>query len=189
MYEAVMKHLHVITGGPGSGKTSLVAALAANGLDVMPEVGRAIIQNEVRKGGRALPWDDREAFAAMMFAAETLSYRKAIELPGPVVFDRGIPDVIGYLRLCGLPVHVSMMEAAKRYRYAKQVFVAPPWLAIFEQDTERKQSPREAEATYDAMVEVYSELEYELVPLPLVPIEERVKFVTAGISLPRGHQA
>ena len=55
MYEAVMKHLHVITGGPGSGKTSLIAALAANGLDVMQEVGRAIIQDEVHKGGRALP--------------------------------------------------------------------------------------------------------------------------------------
>jgi predicted ATPase len=80
----------------------------------------------------------------MMFAVEMLSYRKAIELPGPVVFDRGIPDVIGYLRLCGLPVHVSMMAAAKRCRYAKRVFIAPPWLAIFEQDAERKQSPREA---------------------------------------------
>jgi len=43
MGEAVMKHLHIITGGPGSGKTSLIAGLATGGLHVMPEVGRAII--------------------------------------------------------------------------------------------------------------------------------------------------
>jgi len=126
-----------------------------------------------------------------MFAAETLSYRKAIELPGPVVFDRAIPDVIGYLRLSRIPVPSSMMEAAQRCRYAKKVFIAPPWPAIFEQDAERKQSFGEAQATYDAMVEVYSELEYELVPLPLplVSIKERVQFVKAEISLPTRQQA
>ncbi|SHL55450.1 AAA domain-containing protein [Sphingobium sp. YR657] len=93
---------HVITGGPGSGKTSLIKALAAQGLDHMPEAGRAIIQDQLDVGGTALPWADREAFAQMMLAWEVRSYRDAIGSPGPVIFDRGIPDVIGYLKLCEL---------------------------------------------------------------------------------------
>jgi predicted ATPase len=120
----------------------------------------------------------------MMLTRDMLAYGEAAQLFGPVIFDRGIPDVIGYLRLCGISVSFSMMEAAQRCRYAKRVFIAPPWPAIFNQDAERKQTPEEAGATYQAMVEVYSDLEYELVPLPLVSIADRVKFVLAEILQP-----
>src|SRR3546814_13735359 len=37
---------HVITGGPGSGKSTLIEALAVEGFDHMPEAGRAIIRDQ-----------------------------------------------------------------------------------------------------------------------------------------------
>ncbi|MCP3734871.1 AAA family ATPase [Sphingomonas sp. RP10(2022)] len=175
-------HLHVITGGPGSGKTSLIDALAAEGVRHMPEAGRAIIQDQVDIGGTALPWSDREAFAALMLAWEMRSYREAAWAPGPIVFDRGIPDVIGYLRLCGLPVPAPALRAAELRRYAHTVFIAPPWPAIFRRDAERKQTLAEAEATYHAMVDAYSALGYVLVQLPLVPVIDRVRFVREQIA-------
>lgn len=113
-------HLHVITGGPGSGKTSLIDALAIEGIRHMPEAGRAIIQGQVEIGGTALPWGDREAFAALMLGWEMRSYREALCVPGPIIFDRGIPDVVGYLRLCGLPVPASAIKAAEQRRYANK---------------------------------------------------------------------
>ena len=131
---------HVTTGGPGSGKTSLITALAADGFRHMPEAGRAIIQDQVDIEGTALPWRDREAFAALMLAWEMRSYREALAGSVSVLFDRGVPDVIGYLRLCGLPVPPSVIRAAKQRRYATKVFIAPHWPAIFVQDAERKQS-------------------------------------------------
>ena len=173
---------HVITGGPGSGKTSLITALAADGFRHMPEAGRAIIQDQVDIEGTALPWRDREAFAALMLAWEMRSYREALAGSVSLLFDRGVPDVIGYLRLCGLPVPPSVIRAAKQRRYATKVFIAPHWPAIFVQDAERKQSNIKAEATYHAMVEAYTSLGYELVPLPLAPISERARFVQARIG-------
>jgi predicted ATPase len=175
-------HLHVITGGPGSGKTTLIDALASEGVRHMPEAGRAIIQDQVDIGGTALPWSDREAFATLMLAWEMRSYREAVSAPGPIVFDRGIPDVIGYLRLCRLPVPASVLKAAELHRYASRVFIAPPWPAIFKQDTERKQTLAEAEATYHAMVEAYSSLRYELIMLPLTSVAERARFVGERIG-------
>jgi len=175
-------HLHVITGGPGSGKTSLIDALAAEGFHHMPEAGRAIIQDQVEIGGTALPWEDREAFATLMLAWEMRSYREALGAPGPIIFDRGIPDVIGYLRLCGLPVPDTALRAAEQRRYARRVFIAPPWPAIFEQDAERKQTLAEAEATFHAMVDAYSGLGYELVMLPLASVADRAKFVREQIA-------
>lgn len=174
--------LIVITGGPSSGKSTLIAALAAEGFRAMPEAGRAIIQDPVAIGGTALPWADRVLFAELMLAADIRFYREALALSGPVLFDRGIPDVAGYLRLCGLPAGPHVEQACRTLRYARQVFIAPPWAEIFAQDAERKQSLDEAEATYRAMVEVYSANDYDLVELPLAPVAERVDFVRARIG-------
>src|SRR3546814_13674461 len=94
---------HVITGGPGSGQSTLIEALAVEGFDHMPDAGRAIIRDQVAIGGAALPWADRAAFAELMLGWELRSWHEAHDRAGPVICDRSVPDVAGYLRLCGLP--------------------------------------------------------------------------------------
>ncbi|WP_255406248.1 AAA family ATPase [Novosphingobium sp. CF614] len=142
----------------------------------------------VRQQARAIDATPNErnaierALAALMLACEMRSYREARSAPGPIIFDRGIPDVVGYLRLCGLPIPAPALRAAEQRRYANRVFIAPPWPAIFEQDAERKQTLAEAEATFHAMVDVYCGLGYELVALPLVPVAERARFVREQIA-------
>ncbi len=175
-------HLFVITGGPGSGKSSLIEALAARGIATMPEAGRAIIRDQVARGGDALPWANRQGFAAQMLDWELRSHRDALALAGPVVLDRGIPDVIGYLRLCGLPVPVEAERAAAAFRYNRTVFIARHWSAIYAQDTERKQDEAEAVATHDVMAYVYAELGYDLVPLPFLDVAERARFVMERVG-------
>lgn len=174
-------HLFVITGGPGSGKSSVIAALAARGVATMPEAGRAIMRDQIAIGGNALPWDDRAAFAGQMLGWELRSHREALALPGPVVLDRGIPDVIGYLRLCGLPVPAHAERAAAAFRYNRTVFIAPHWPEIYRQDAERKQAEAEAAATHHMMARVYDELGYQLVELPRVQVSSRVEFVLTHI--------
>ena len=176
------KPLFVVTGGPGSGKTTLVDALAEHGFCTMPEAGRAIIQDQVAIGGQALPWSNQRAFAELMLSWEMRSYQAALNLGGPVIFDRGVPDVLGYLRLCNLPVPSHIHRAAQMFRYHRRVFIAPPWAEIFSLDAERKQSFEEAQATYEAMVETYSDLGYDLVPLPAASVQERVQFVLAVVG-------
>jgi predicted ATPase len=177
-----LDHLFVITGGPGSGKSTLIAALAGRGFRTMPEAGRAIIQDQVGIGGQALPWSDRSGFAELMLSWEMRSYREALRLSGPVIFDRAVPDVLGYLRLSNLPIPSHVERAARMFRYHPRVFIAPPWPEIFGPDEERKQSFEEAQATYEAMTETYSGLGYDLVPLPLDSVEQRVECVLAAIG-------
>lgn len=148
----------------------------------MPEAGRAIIQHQVSIGGKALPWADRAAFAELMLAWEMRSHKEALGANGPVIFDRGVPDVIGYLRLCGLPAPEHVRKAAELCRYNHRIFIAPHWPEIYAHDAERKQTPAEAEATYRSMAEVYGELGYEPIALPLAPVQERVKFVLAELA-------
>lgn len=172
-------NLFVITGGPGAGKTTLIDALERAGHARSIEAGRAIIQQQVASGGNALPWQDRAAFAEQMLRWEIRSHQNAQHQSGLIFFDRGVPDVIGYLRLCRLPVPAHMEAAAADYRYNARVFIAPPWREIFSQDTERRQDFAEAERTYAALAAAYVQCGYELIELPKAPLAERVAFVLA----------
>lgn len=118
-------HLHVVTGGPGSGKSSLIEALARRGIGVMPEAGRAIIRDQARIGGSALPWRDRAVFAELMLAWELRSHGEAARLDRPVAMDRGVPDVLGYLTLCGLPVPAHVAAAARLFDTTGASFSRP----------------------------------------------------------------
>lgn len=173
----------VITGGPGSGKTTLIEALSKRGFATSPEAGRAIIRDQVAIEGQALPWADRELFAELMLSWELRSHQAAREQAGLVIFDRGVPDIAGYLRLSGLGVPAHVDNAARRFRYRSEVFVAPPWREIFGQDEERKQDFTEAERTYEAMVAAYDDYGYRLCEVPRLSVEARADFIEAWITV------
>ena len=175
----------VLTGGPGSGKTTLVEALEARGYATTEEAGRGVIREQMQGGGDGLPWLDRERFAGLMFDWELRSYRQAQRQDGPVVFDRGLPDTIGYLRLEGLEAPAFMEEEALRLRYNQRVFIAPPWKDIFGPDEERRQSWEVAVRTHEVMAETYAELGYDLVELPRGAVDQRADFVVAAIGSAR----
>lgn len=160
----------------------LIDALSAKGLRAMPEAGRAVMKHQTATGGSALPWRDRLAFAEAMLGRDLQSFQDAGDAERTVLFDRGLPDLVGYLTLCGLPVPAHFREAACSFRYNRTVFIAPPWPEIFLQDEERKQSIEEAGQTFNAMVKAYTEFGYELTQLPLASVSARVAFVLERIS-------
>ncbi|MBB4933679.1 putative ATPase [Lipingzhangella halophila] len=167
-----------MTGGPGSGKTALINRLREAGYATADEAGRGVIQDQEAIGGLALPWVDPEAFAELMLCWEMRSYRTATrEKARTVFFDRGIPDIVGYLRLEKRPVPNHINVAAQSFRYHSRVFIAPPWREIYEQDDERKQTFEEAERTYESMVGTYTEYGYELTELGRTSTEERFRFI------------
>ncbi|HEV2401310.1 MAG TPA: AAA family ATPase [Candidatus Sulfotelmatobacter sp.] len=173
---------YIITGGPGSGKTTLINALRMRGYSTSLEAGRGIIQDQVAIQGRALPWCDPLLFAEEMLSWEMRSYHMAEEYHGPVFFDRGVPDVLGYLRLMKIPQPDHMLRAAKTFRYNRKVFMTPPWQEIFHPDVERKQDFTEAQRTYDAQVSTYNALGYHLLEIPRSTVEGRVNFIADELT-------
>lgn len=184
MIEAA-KRSFVLTGGPGSGKSTLIEALRTSGYVCLNEGGRGIIQDQVAIGGRGVPWHDAALFAELMLSWDMRSYRIAEQLVGPVFFDRGVVDVAAYFRLIGLspPKHVE--RAVEVFRYNPRVFIAPPWPEIYAQDRERKQDFEEAVRTHEAMVATYNECGYELIQLPRETVEDRLQFVLDSIGIAR----
>jgi predicted ATPase len=146
-----MQRFSVLTGGPGSGKSTLIAALQRAGYAHSIEAGRGIIQDQLAIGGRALPWIDPGAFAELMLSWEMRSYRMARTLLVLSFSTEVCRMWVGYLRLLNRPVPPHIQRAAQLFCYNHVAFIAPPWEGIFRQDRERKQDYSEAVRTYEAM--------------------------------------
>ena len=174
----------MLTGGPGSGKTTLVEALKARGYATTDEAGRGVIREQMQSGGDGVALDRPRAFRRtdVRMGAAILS-RSPSGRVARSIFDRGLPDTIGYLRLEGLEVPAWMEEEAWRLRYNRRVFIAPPWKEIYGKDEERRQSWDVAVRTYEIMAEIYAELGYELVELPRASVAQRAEFVIAEMGL------
>lgn len=168
----------IITGGPGTGKSSLIAELRRRGFPGTVEAGRAIIIDQTLIGGRALQTADAALFAEMMLAWEMRSYRIAEQEPAPAIFfDRGIPELTGYYRMLGMPVPAHVTAAARVFRYRPRVFLAPAWQAIYTTDAERTQSFADAVAGSQGARVAYEACGYEVICLPLASVTERADFV------------
>ena len=174
-----MDDFYVITGGPGAGKTTLIEALEARGYGQTIEAGRFISQVQAAVGGPAGHAGDRVLYAELMLMHEIRSYAAAT---GTTFFDRGVPELCGYLEMCGLPVPAHFERAAALYRYNRTVFAAPPWREIFVNDAERKQDFAEAITTYERCTAAYRARGYEIVDLPKVSVQERVEFVMGKLG-------
>jgi predicted ATPase len=168
----------IITGGPGTGKSTLIAALREAGMPCFDEVSRQIIVEANQSGTDMLPWSNLDAFAAECHR-RMIAQLIEEEVEGLCFYDRGIPDIIAYLRNGGKSVPNYLFDDGKRY--ANLVFMAPPWQKIFVNDSERPQSFEECQRLHNLLLEAYTELGYRVVMLPKVSVELRVNFVIRSV--------
>lgn len=170
-------NFHIISGGPGSGKTSVIEALRERGHSCVDEVGRTIIREQLLIGGDALHWADQAKFLELMLSRSMSDYERVSDVAGAVFFDRGIPELAGYCRLVKIPDLPHVARAAELFRYSPTVFVMPPWKEIYRNDTERKQDFAEAIASYAAAVATYREFGYTPIDVPKLSVSDRTDFI------------
>jgi predicted ATPase len=161
----------VIAGGPGSGKSTLLHALAAAGEICYEEASRTLIREQLACKGALLPWGDLWGFAqecgTRMQAQLADSTRH-----GRCFFDRGLPDLIGYLSHGGRSAPDAWRAASRDY--APTVFFAPPWREIYVNDTERPQTFEEAQELSAHIRQAYLDCGFRLVELVTSPVPDRL---------------
>ena len=176
-----------ITGASGGGKSTLVAALAARGHATVAEAGRQIVAEQLAAKGAALPWEDREAFARLLFKRSISAFDQAPADRG-VFFDRSFIEAIAYCTAIGIPVPDGWADQAAVRRFDTPVFVCPPWAEIFVQDRERRHDFDHACRDHAANVAAYQRAGYELIEIPRAPVADRVAFVLGTLGTLNGSQ-
>ncbi|WP_324828940.1 AAA family ATPase [Qipengyuania zhejiangensis] len=168
-----------LTGAPGAGKSTLLAALEGRGFSTIPEVARTILQ---APGGMEMRAERPLDFADAMLQAQLAAWDSAGHTVLPVVLDRGFPDIAGFLQLEGLPIPAELDRVCRTLRIDGPVFRAPPWPAIYRQDDQRTQDWDAAVASDAAIRSAWKDYGYDLVDLPLVPVDPRAAFVAAELG-------
>ena len=169
----------VLTGAPGAGKTTLLEAAEAAGMRTSHEVARRILQ---APGGMDLRARDPLGFAEAMLDAHLAELNDAAAARETVVFDRGLPDVVGFLDVSALPVSARIEMACRTIRYGGPILRAPAWPDIYRQDEQRVQTLEEAVASDHAVSAAWRRFGYEVIDLPLTTVAERLEFLRQRVE-------
>ncbi len=170
---------YIITGGPGSGKSTLIEALKREGYTCFDEVSRKIIAHQQEIGGDLFPWGDLPGFAEVCYVEMLKDVNNAPENQ-PIFYDRGIPDIAAYLKNRDLPVNPEFIEGMKYYQSV--VFLCPPWKEIFINDAQRPESFELAQRLYSSLYYTYQSLGCRIIELTKSPVGDRVEFVLGTIQ-------
>jgi predicted ATPase len=175
-----MENFVTISGCSGGGKSTLLSELRRRGFATIDEPGRRIVAEELKRGGRALPWVDAVAFARRAIEVSLADRATAEAGARWVFFDRGLIDAAAALgHLMGEPVLKSLGPV---YRYNKRVFLAPPWPEIYALDQERRHGLAEDVAEYDRLINIYPSLGYDIHTLPKVSVAERADWILNSLA-------
>lgn len=169
--------LIVVSGCSGGGKSALLSEMARRGYQVFPEPGRQIVKEQIYVGGDGLPWENIPRFIELCLSRATYFYNMASPGDGFAFFDRSLVDAVSACARLGLETPAPYRTLLQRYRYAKTVFLAPPWKELFQNDAERKHGFAAAVAEYEALVVGYPEYGYEVELIPQLGIEARADFL------------
>ena len=118
----------------------------------------------------------------VMLSQAVADFRRMSGAPGPVFFDRGIPDLIGYAELFGLDASAATTATAM-HRYNDLVFVLPSWPEIYRIDSERRMTFEAAEAFGERVRRLYIENGYSVVDVPRDTVVARARFIVDTLNV------
>jgi predicted ATPase len=172
----VKDRFFLLTGAFGSGKSTLLQHLQLRGIRGVVEPARPILAQQRSIQGNGLPERDPRLFVELMFSRMLDTYQQSDALLGPILFDRGIPDILGYASLFGFEFPPGE-NAAHLYRYNPRAFIAPAWEQIYCTDDERTLPFSQAREFGNSVRALYERFGYTLIDLPCVCLEERADFI------------
>lgn len=177
------KQLIVITGGPGTGKTTLVEALIEQGYCCFPEISRQITLQAKQEGIEQLFLEKPLLFSELLLEGRKKQYQSACTDQSDLIFlDRGIPDILAYMHYIGDSYPSFFDQACRDHTYHK-VFLLPPWEAIYKSDEARYENYQQAKLIYVHLKETYQQYGYDLTEVPTGTVEERLLFILGQLSL------
>lgn len=173
----------VITGGPGTGKSSIINALIKRGYSCLEEVSRQVTLNAQKEGVDQLFLTNPLLFSERILESRKQQFIDAhISKNHIVFFDRGVHDVLAYMDYIGsnYPKHFINTCNNCNYDYA---FILKPWKAIYTSDNERYENFDQATKIHDYLLKTYKKFNYKLIDIPFDTVENRVDFILKKLNM------
>jgi predicted ATPase len=172
----------VITGGPGTGKSTVINELENQQFTCMHEISREVTLMARKNGIEQLFLKDPLLFSKLLLEGRVHQFKKAKSIKTDLVFlDRGIADVYAYMNYLGVSYPPIFIDECKINTYDNPIFLMPPWKEIYITDNERYESFEQSLAIHNHLEIAYKNLGYTIVEVPFGTAKERAAFILKNI--------
>lgn len=172
--------IHVIAGGPCSGKTTLLDALSAAGYQAERETAEELLKAGVAAGQtpeqlRA----DLVAWQGHLFRADFALFNQ-LSRGGLVFTDTSFVETLVFTQRAGITVGPNIERWMERLRYAAVFFLDP--LDDYERTAVRREDAATAVAISEQVRACYQRFDYAPVTVPAGRVEDRVAFIVDALA-------
>lgn len=174
MYNLPKKY--IITGAPGTGKTTLINLLKDT-VPCMDEVSRRVIIDEQKNNRNGMPWEDIHRFTDLVFELTTNELLNT----NTQICDRSLLDLEAYLTVANKPIPNYLKSFPYKKHYHTTVFFAPTWFEIYCQDAQRLQEFDYCLTLEKSLLAQYTKKGFEIIMLPKTSVTTRKKLVLETI--------
>jgi predicted ATPase len=175
---------YILTGTPGSGKTSIIHELKSKGYAVVEEAATDVIALE-QVNGNPEPWMQAD-FIDKIVCLQKQRQIKTATFPCELQFyDRSPICTYALSRYLGYPPSACLLEEMRRIEreniYQKQVFFIEN--LGFCQPTEVRKISFEASLIFEKIhLEIYASLGYDFIKIPPHSLPKRIQSITERFS-------
>ena len=172
----------VITGGPGTGKTSIIESLEKMNFNVFNESSREVTKKYKNNNSEQYFLSNPIEFSNILMNKRKKQFEEGSKNKNDYFFyDRGIPDVLAYLNFKKIEYKSSMMKEILKFNY-DTIFIAEPWEAIYANDSERYETYNELLEIDFHIKKIYKQLGYNIIFLPKKSVKDRVTFILETLN-------
>jgi len=172
----------VITGGPCSGKTTVIEYLAQRGIPVVRETMSYVLPQQraleaAFPGTAILPEREPRAFRKLVIETQL---RLEEESPPDAICDVGILENAVYWALHHQEPLPELEQCLQRGRYARVFLFAP--MPTYERNGIRFEDAQQANIASERIERLYRRLGYPIIRVPVLPVKERAEMVLRNIT-------
>ncbi|MCK4670270.1 MAG: AAA family ATPase [Nanoarchaeota archaeon] len=193
---------YILTGGPGTGKSSILLALEQRGEHIVKEAAEDYIK--VRQAqGQPEPWTEPD-FQDKILELQLQREEQIPEGIERIFIDRGVADGLAYAEP-GTKIYKKIMAEARKaswidkdqreymfwvriqgdysryYALSNKVFFIEQ-LDFTEKTKVRRENHKEAVRLGEKLKAIYHRLGYKIIGVPAAKLEERVRRVLQGVE-------
>ena len=169
---------YVITGGPGSGKTTTVNLLKERGYITTFEHARHYLDTQRLKGKSIEEVRKHQREFQLGVLDMQIEQENQISPDVLVFLDRAIPDALAYYRFLNLSEDEKLTTALLTVSY-KKIFILDCLPLV--KDYARTEDEVAQKKIQALLMEVYASLGFPIVQVPVLPPEERIDFILKNL--------
>ncbi|CDF78860.1 ATPase, AAA family [Formosa agariphila KMM 3901] len=172
----------VITGGPGTGKSSIINELQKKGYSCLEEISRQVTLQAREEGIEQMFLTEPLLFSERLLKGRKAQFYEANTSIQPCVFlDRGVHDVLAYMDFIGDKYPETFKNVCDSLAY-DHIFILKPWKEIYKSDAVRYENFEQALQIHECLVNTYEGFNYTLIDVPFDTVENRADYILNEIK-------